>query len=214
MRQIFHRISSSFQSISNIKPYIYGSFFRTILLATFGSSFILFVLFQKKLLPKPIAKVVSKLLFYPTFPITAALRIGNYWTEIDDTVILGCAPMGFMGHPEKMAKLGVKGVVNMCFEYSGPQTYYAQQGIRQLRLPVIDHTEPPLEYMKEAVSFIQRYKDKGEKVYIHCKAGHGRAAAITMGWLMHSNPDMTPQVRGSITRSSHDHCSILCHTKS
>lgn len=197
MRVLFQRISSSLQSISNnihIKPLIHGSLLRNILFATLGTSFILFVLFQKKLLPKPVAKVVSKVLFYPTFPFTAALRYGNYWTEMDDTVILGCAPMGFMGHPREMAKLGVKGVVNMCYEYSGPQTYYAQHGIRQLRLPVIDHTEPSVEYMKEAVSFIQRYKDKGEKVYVHCKAGHGRAAAVTMSWLMHSNPHMTPQV--------------------
>jgi hypothetical protein len=42
--------------------------------------------FQKKMLPKWLTKVVSRVYFWPTFPITALLRTGNYWTPIDDTV--------------------------------------------------------------------------------------------------------------------------------
>ena len=53
--------------------------------------------------------------------------------------------------------------------YQGPISYYNDVGIRQLRLPVVDHTEPSLEYMREAVTFIQKHKEKGCKVYVHCK---------------------------------------------
>jgi hypothetical protein len=57
-----------------------------VLYFSLASFVIVYFLFQKKLLSKPITKIVSKILFYPTFPITAILRLGNYWTPIDDTV--------------------------------------------------------------------------------------------------------------------------------
>ena len=193
MRSLLNRVTVPFK-ISFEKIAFHSSLLRNVFISLFGTVVIVYALFQKKLLPKPIAKVASKVFFYPTFPVTAALRIGNYWTEIDDTVILGCAPMGFLGHAEKMHKLGVRGVVNMCYEYPGPASYYNDVGIRQLRLPTIDHVEPSLEYMKEAVSFIQKHKEKGCKVYVHCKAGHGRAASIAMCWLMYTNPHLSPQV--------------------
>lgn len=55
----------------------------------FASSAFVYILFQKKLLSKRISKIVSKLFFLPTFPITVLMRYGNYWTIIDETVILG-----------------------------------------------------------------------------------------------------------------------------
>lgn len=155
---------------------------------------ITWILFQKKLLPLGVAKVVSKAFFFPTFPITALMRLGNYWTKVDETVTLGCAPMGFAGHPDMMYKNGIRGVINMCYEYEGPKDSYARLGIKQLYLPTVDHTEPKVEQMKEAVAFIKEHKAKGEKVYIHCKAGHGRAASIALCWLMHENPKSSPKV--------------------
>lgn len=47
---------------------------------------LIWFLFQKKMLSKSISEIVSKIFFYPTFPITAMLRLGNYWTAIDETV--------------------------------------------------------------------------------------------------------------------------------
>ena len=160
-----------------------------------GGAFALtYLLFQKKLLPLPVAKVVSKILFFPTFPITALLRLGNYWTEVDETVILGCAPMGFLGHPEQMKRLGVTGVVNMCYEYPGPVEQYKKLGITQMHLPVVDHTEPSPDIMMKAVDFIKEQQQQGGRVYVHCKAGHGRAASVTLSWLMCQHKDRSPKV--------------------
>lgn len=161
-----------------------------------ASGALVFFLFQKKLLSKKMSKIVSKIYFLPTFPITILMRLGNYWTIIDDTLLLGCAPMGFLGHPSQLHKLGVRGVINMCYEYNGPKGYYSALGIRQLHLPTVDHFEPTVSQMAEAVRFIQEYKNKGEKVYVHCKAGHGRAASIAMCWMMNELPDVTPKVNG------------------
>lgn len=49
--------------------------------------------------------------------------------------------------------------------------------MKQLRLPTLDHFEPSVDSLQEAIKFIKEFKDRGQKVYIHCKAGHGRAAA-------------------------------------
>ena len=37
---------------------------------------------------------------------------------------------------------------------------------------------------QKAVEFIQKYREEGKKVYIHCRAGHGRSAAITYAWIL------------------------------
>lgn len=163
-------------------------------LVLFATAAVTFFMFQKKMLSKPVSKIVSAIFFAPTFPITVLMRLGNYWTPIDDTVILGCAPMGFLGHPQQLHKLGVRGVVNMCTEYSGPTSYYADIGIKQLRLPTVDHFEPSLDQMNEAVKFIEQHKALGNKVYVHCKAGHGRAASIALCWLMKQNPTISSKV--------------------
>lgn len=152
---------------------------------------ITYVLFQKHLLPIEVSKFVSKILFLPTFPITLINRIGQYWTKVDDTLYLGCAPMAVLQVPRMIYKEGVRGVVNMCYEYKGPKAQYEQLGIKQLHLPSCDHFEPSLDYMKEAISFISMHKKRGEKVYVHCKAGHGRAASIALCWMIHENPDMS-----------------------
>jgi atypical dual specificity phosphatase len=133
-------------------------------------------------------------LFYPTFPFTTVLRLGNYWTDIDNTTILGCAPFAILGHPHQLHKLGVRGVVNMCYEYPGPKDAYANIGIKQMHIPVVDHEEPSLDQMNEAIEFIKSFREKNHKVYIHCKAGHGRGAAIALCWLMNQNPNAKPKV--------------------
>lgn len=175
--------------------------FRNGLWILLGASSITYFLFQKKLLPKPISALVAKIFFYPTFPVTALLRLGNYWTPVDETLILGCAPFGIAGHPQALYKSGVRGVINMCAEYPGPKSDYAKLGIKQLRLPTVDHFEPSVESMREAVKFISDHKARGERVLVHCKAGHGRAASIALCWLIHEHPNKSAQELNGLLRS-------------
>mmetsp|Transcript_7649 Transcript_7649/g.11508 ORF Transcript_7649/g.11508 Transcript_7649/m.11508 type:complete len:264 (+) Transcript_7649:3399-4190(+) len=159
----------------------------SVLSATF---FFGFALFQKKILPPKIAAIAARIYFAPTLPLTY-LRLSfippraGIWTELDDTVIIGAAPINRFGmnHPKKLRELGVCGVINCCAEYQGPD--WQSQGIELLRLPTIDHQEPTTEDLIKAVHFIQSLHDKGQKCYVHCKAGHGRSAAVSLSWLMH-----------------------------
>lgn len=154
----------------------------------------LYILNQKHMLPHSLSRVVSKALFYPTIPITIGRRIGKWTTVVDDAVVIGGAPFGWMNYPEKLSKqFNVKGVVNMCEEYRGPISSYKRLGIEHLRLPTVDHFEPSVEDLKKAVSFIQKHEEKGGRVYVHCRAGHGRSAAAVYAWLLYKEPLANPK---------------------
>ena len=83
--------SSSIPSIANL-------FLKTML----GVTVTLYVLNQKHMLPRPLSSVVSKVLFWPTLPITMGRRIGTWYTKMDDVVMMGGAPFGFLQLPEKL----------------------------------------------------------------------------------------------------------------
>lgn len=155
----------------------------------FYAAVALYVLNQKHLLPKPLSALVSKALFWPSLPLTVIKRIGSWSTKIDDTVLLGGLPLGFVNYPEKLyQEYNVRGVINMCAEYQGPDSHYKRLGIKHLRLPTVDHFEPTVADLERAVAFIKKLSDDGSRVYVHCKAGHGRSAAVVFAWLIYNDP--------------------------
>lgn len=72
----------------------------------------------------------------------------------------------------------------MCEEYRGPIRKYKELGITSLRLPTVDHFEPSIADLEAAIQFIEKCHSSGTKVYVHCRAGHGRSAAVVLGWLL------------------------------
>lgn len=166
------------------------SFTKSPLHLVVGITCLLYIMNQSHLLPKELSGVVSKVLFWPTLPITFMRRIGKWSTIVDDTVTIGGVP--FFKFPERLYEDGVRGVINMCEEYAGPVKAYNRLGIEQLYLPTIDHLEPSFEDMIAAVNFIADFEAQGKgRVYVHCKAGHGRSAAIVYAWWLSKSPDIT-----------------------
>lgn len=143
--------------------------------------------FSKKYLPVQISQVLSRFYFWPTMPLTlfrSWMDGRGLWCQVDDTVILGVAPLAILDQPAQLEALGVRAVVNLCEEYAGPQAEYSRLKITQLRLPTVDHQQPPVQDLCKAVAFIDAQRKLGHKVYIHCKAGHGRAGALAMAWMI------------------------------
>lgn len=159
-----------------------------------GTIVALYILNQQHMLPRGLSSVVSKTLFWPTLPITFSKRLGKWTTQVDDTVIMGGAPIGWLNVPKKLQEqYGVKSVINLCEEYKGPTKQYRKLGIRELHLPTTDHFEPSVQDMKTAVEFIRQHHDNKEdmgRVYVHCRAGHGRSAAVVYAWLMSKADDV------------------------
>lgn len=52
-------------------------------------------------------------------------------------MLLGAAPVGFLGMADALRYRGVMGVINMCGEYRGPLEDYRRLGIEQLWLPTV-----------------------------------------------------------------------------
>jgi len=176
---------------------------------------LVYVLFQKSVLPRNVARIVSKLYYYPTLPITITRNYfcGQHWNRVDSHVLIGAVPIASLGHVKELHKQGVRYVINLMDENEGPISEYKKcdPPIQQLYLPTIDHTEPTLEDLSAAVDFIKTHIQEAEdeqkqkkntnnsdnsntnenddlipKVYVHCKGGHGRAAAVVFCWLLYS----------------------------
>ena len=151
-----------------------------------------YVAFQKKLLPKKVSRVAARVYFWPTLPITFGMRWGKLKTQMDETVMVGVAPVGLGISPAQLHTLGVRAVINLCDEYRGPVEEYARLGMEELWLPTVDHFEPSVSSLREAIEFIEGHRVKKHLVYVHCKAGHGRSAAVVFCWLFSRNPEANP----------------------
>lgn len=102
---------------------------------------LVYMAFQLHLLPKKLSKIVSKVFFYPTLPLTYWTRRHAYWTQLDGKVIFGVALLEPLQHVEMLHSKGVRAVVNLCDEYSGPLRKYDKLAIVQLYLPTIVRTD-------------------------------------------------------------------------
>jgi atypical dual specificity phosphatase len=133
-----------------------------------------------------ISWVYARFFFYPTLILNILLckvfGLRNWYDRIDEYVILGAIPC--KDDVPRLKKMGVRAVLNVCEEYSGPQEAYAATGIEQVRLPTIDYTSPSLSTVRQGVCFIEKCVSRGDLVYVHCKAGRGRSATIVLCWLI------------------------------
>ena len=115
----------------------------------------------------------------------------RYGLDKRPVVLVGTKPSALLGDPRRLAAMGVTGVVNLCAEFRGPETAYRRLAIEHLRLPTSDHVEPAAEVLDAAVAFIRKHERAGGRVYVHCKAGHGRSAAVAYAWLVFADRGAT-----------------------
>jgi len=149
-----------------------------------------YALFQKHLLPHKAGMLVGRCYFWPCIPCTIyGNKVefkGQWMCYVDDespSVLLGQAPL-FDSQLKELEHLNARAIINLCDEFKGPARYYKRKKIDLLWLKTVDHKEPTVEAMHTACSFIEHMRSKGSGVYIHCKSGRGRSAAIAMAWLM------------------------------
>lgn len=53
-----------------------------------------------------------------------------------------------------------------------------------LWVPIVDHTGPTIENINITNAYIDSVVKMGEKIYIHCKNGHGRAPTIVIAYMI------------------------------
>ncbi len=149
-----------------------------------------------------ISRIYAKTVFYPTlgwnFLLGRILKVRRWWDAIDPNVIVGAYP--FARDVKGLYQEGVRGVVNTCEEYEGPQAQYDEHGIEQLRIPTTDFTHPKLDDVRRAVEFVQQHAGNDDKVYIHCKAGRARSATVAICWLIKYRNMSMPDAQAELLR--------------
>ena len=87
-----------------------------------------------------------------------------------------------------LANLGVKRVLNLVEEEEyrpgereEVQQALAQAGIHEERMSLVDYGGLASEELEEAVLLVNQWLDDGARVYLHCRAGWQRSAAVAAG---------------------------------
>ncbi len=82
----------------------------------------------------------------------------------------------------RLQAAGVTSVLNMRSEYCDREAGIAPR--QYLRLPTVDDESPTPEQFRQGVAFIREQVAEGGGVYVHCKAGMGRAATMVAAYLV------------------------------
>lgn len=81
---------------------------------------------------------------------------------------------------EELQAHGVAAVVDLTAEFTETA---ALRGLAYLQVPVLDLTAPRREQIDEAVAFMRQHAARGG-VYVHCKIGYSRTAAVAGAYLL------------------------------
>eukprot|EP00290_Baffinella_frigidus_P006786 CAMPEP_0180136684 /NCGR_PEP_ID=MMETSP0986-20121125/11682_1 /TAXON_ID=697907 /ORGANISM="non described non described, Strain CCMP2293" /LENGTH=176 /DNA_ID=CAMNT_0022077839 /DNA_START=63 /DNA_END=593 /DNA_ORIENTATION=- len=161
--------------------------------------------------------LIAKVLFWPTLWWNQLLKSEkpgavkrNWFDRVDDHVLLGALPYAKL--VPKLKDEGVTHVLNMVAEWGGPVKEYQAASIEQRRVPVIDFTPPSVADIEQASAYINTVVEKGGTVYVHCKAGRGRAASAVMGFLIRYR-GMTPLEAQNMLMGKRPHILHVLHAR-
>ncbi|HAA57410.1 MAG TPA: phosphatase [Myxococcales bacterium] len=137
-------------------------------------------------------RTLARIAFLPTLSYQMLTRVfGREWrNQVDEHVWMGALPTN--ANVQDLYDDGVRGVINLCEEYAGPQRAYHKRQMSQLHLPTIDFQPPSLTQVQQALAFIDTQIQQGYQTYIHCKAGRGRSATVVLCYLLNQT-SMSPQ---------------------
>ena len=102
------------------------------------------------------------------------------YSQITPQIYVG--PQFGLAGKRKLESLGIKGDVNMRIEFDDDAHNLALQ--HYCHLPTIDDDAPSIEQLKQGVIFIEQLVANGEKVYIHCAGGIGRAPTMAAAYFI------------------------------
>lgn len=109
------------------------------------------------------------------------------YAEVGERLLVGAYPVDEHDVAE-LTRAGAEVLVNLCedAEYDHGQrevlgVALARAGIEERRMPVVDYGNLPGETIDRAVRAVIGDLEAGRRVYLHCRAGWQRSAAIAAG---------------------------------
>ncbi|KAM8940548.1 phosphatidylglycerophosphatase and protein-tyrosine phosphatase 1 [Pelodytes ibericus] len=156
----------------------------------------------------PLQSLVARVVFYPSLLYNVVMKkvTDRHWYDrIDETVVLGALP--FRGMSETLINdENIRGVITMNEEYEtrllcNSAEEWDALGVEQLRLSTVDFTGiPTLENLQKGVGFIHGHRNRGNSVYIHCKAGRSRSATMVAAYLIQRHKWTPDEAQAFIAR--------------
>jgi protein-tyrosine phosphatase len=109
------------------------------------------------------------------------------YASVYDRLVVGALPLD-KADVQTLASLGVSRVLNLVedAEYTSGarrevERAMAREGIVERRLASEDYGGLTPEFLEEATTQVNSWLDEGEVVYLHCRAGWQRSAAVAAG---------------------------------
>lgn len=145
--------------------------------------------------------------------IEQQLGLFQWFSPVDDNLLLGAIPIKDDHHDQELKDLDVKLVLSIvepfeleCQTLMGKPVSaadWAALGIQQVVLPSQDFFPPSFETLDKGAKLLDRYLSEGHRVYVHCKSGRGRSASVVAAYMFrYKNLDMvTIQAKMKIRRS-------------
>jgi protein-tyrosine phosphatase len=93
---------------------------------------------------------------------------------------------------------GVTAVLDVTAEFSEAEPFLA---VKYRHLPILDLTAPMLQQLRDAVQFIAAEAEQGT-VYVHCKIGYSRSAAVVGAYLLHRGLAATAEEAAAVLRKA------------
>lgn len=103
---------------------------------------------------------------------------------ISENIFIGPAPSINKNIVKKLIANKIENIIDLR-EESEINTDKMSTGFKIRYFPIKDDSAPSFQQFFKIVSEIDDIISKGEKVYIHCRLGRGRAPTIAIGYLVH-----------------------------
>ncbi|TRY29260.1 diacylglycerol kinase family protein [Aliiglaciecola sp. M165] len=102
--------------------------------------------------------------------------------KITDEIFLACRL--FPSDIDLLKSYGVTAILDVTAEFDGMDWSSQDAGLHYLNIPVLDHTSPTTEQLRQAIFWIDQQVENDGKVVIHCALGRGRSVLVTAAYLL------------------------------
>lgn len=111
------------------------------------------------------------------------------YSQITGSLWAGRNPL-FERDVARLARVGIRHILDLREPAEWAPPRFGQEaldalpryGIRRTHLQIDDQTAPDDDTLTAAVALIQAAVESGEALYVHCRAGMERTAAVLMAW--------------------------------
>ena len=104
-------------------------------------------------------------------------------TWITDSLGVGRAPMSYEELDEIRAQ-GIRGIVNLCHEFSDLHELEEKAGFEVYYLPILDECAPDIDELEKCLHWLDEAIYLKKKILVHCRFGQGRTGTLTSAYLL------------------------------